>query len=36
METEAMPLHLQTIDLGKYLRDYVESKQEMLRQDLTG
>ena len=36
LETGAMPLHLQTVDLGKYLRDYVERKQEMLRQDLSG
>lgn len=36
LETGAMPLHLQTVDLGKYLRDYAERKQEMLRQDLAG
>ena len=36
LETGAMPLHLQPIDLGKYLNNYAERKQEMLRQDLTG
>lgn len=36
LETGAMPLHLQSIDLGKYLNNYAERKQEMLRQDLTG
>lgn len=36
LETGVMPLHLQSIDLGKYLHDYAEGKQEMLRQDLTG
>ena len=36
LETGAMPLHMQTVDLGKYLRDYAERKQEMLRQDLSG
>lgn len=35
LETGAMPLHLQAINLGKYLREYTERKQEMLRQDLT-
>lgn len=36
LETGAMPLHLQTIVLEKYLPDYVERKQEMLRQESVG
>lgn len=36
LETGAMPLHLQPINLGKYLCEYAERKQEMLRQELTG
>ena len=36
LETGGMPLHFQTVNLGKYLCDYAERKQEMLRQELTG
>ena len=32
LETGAMPLHLQRIDLGKYLCDYTMRKQEMLQE----
>ena len=36
LETGAMPLHLQWIDPGKYLCEYAERKQEMLRQEPAG